>query len=126
MTNDVKVSLTILGIPGSTRHYLGRRKVKSIIRFKDKRTKEIVEKTLYYKVPTYEYEPISQRVNLTGAFFNYATSKECPAWYSDHGNRRDLVRRWEKMSWRERLEAHLLRMCLDKNGSSYIYHIFED
>jgi len=126
MNADAKVVLTITGIEGRTRHFAGKRKVKTTFTYRDKKTKKIVEREVYYKIPYYEYLPVSKRINLSKQFFDYATSSECPNWFSNYGGRKDLVRRWEKMKWDERLEAWLLRICLDNGGKEYSYNILED
>ena len=126
MSNEIKVSLTITGIEGSTRHFAGKKKMKTVFQFKDRRNNKLIEKEMYYKVPSYEYIPVTKRMNLTKDFFDYATSKECPNWFSAYGTRKDLVRKWEKMSWKERLETHLLLICLDNGGKDFSYNILDD
>lgn len=115
-----------MGIEGRTRHFTGKKKMKSDLEFKDKKTGKKFVKTLYYKIPTYEYSPISQRINLTQAFYNYATSIECPEWFCANHMRKDLVRKWERMSKTERLEAHLAQITLDKRGTDFTYNVLED
>ena len=124
MNNDVKVTLTITGIPGRTRTYTGKKKVKTVLQIK--KNKKVIYKEICYKVPTFEYKPTSKRINLNQAFFDYATSSECPDWFSNYRMRKDLIRKWEKMTWKERLEMHFLRMQVDNHGTGYIYNVFED
>lgn len=126
MIAEAKVVLTIDGIEGSTRHFAGKKKIKTTVQFKNRKTNEIVEKDVYYKVPNYEYVPVSKRLNLTKEFFDYATSKECPNWFSYYGTRKDLIRKWEKMSWKDRLEAHLLQITIDNGGKEFSYNLLDD
>lgn len=126
MNTETKVVLTISGIEGRTRHFIGKKKMKTVFTYRDRKTGKIIEKDMYYKVPNYEYVPVSKRINLSKEFFDNAISKECPDWYSNYKVRKDLIRKWERMRWNERLEAWLLRICLDNNGKEYSYNILED
>lgn len=126
MTNEIKVVLTILGIEGRTRHFAGKKKMKSELVFKDRKTGKEFTRVLYYKIPTYEYVPVSKRINLTLAFYNYATSIECPEWFCANHIRKDLVRKWERMSKTQRLEEHLKQITVDNRGKDFSYNILED
>lgn len=126
MTDEVKVVLTISGIEGRTRHFTGKKKMKSELKFKDKKTGKEFARVLYYKIPTYEYMPVNKHINLTMAFYNYATSIECPEWFCANHMRKDLVRKWERMSKIERLEAHLQQITIDNRGKDFTYNILED
>jgi len=100
--------------------------MKSDLEFKDKKTGKKFVKTLYYKIPIYDYVPVDQRINLTQAFYNYATSIECPEWFCANHMRKDLVRKWERMPKTERLEAHLAQIAIDNHGTGFTYNVLED
>ena len=126
MNNETKVVLTIYGIEGRTRHFAGKKKMKSDLEFKDKKTGKKFIRTIYYKIPTYDYVPINQHINLAQAFYDFATSSECPDWFCANRMRKDLIRKWEKMDAVQRLEAHLQQITLDKRGAGFTYNILED
>lgn len=124
MNNEAKVILTITGIEGRTRRFVGKKKVKSV--FQIKKNDKVINKEVYYKIPVYEYVPASKHLNLNMDFFNYATSSECPDWFSNYRMRKDLVHKWEKMTWKERLELYFLRIQLDNKGTGFSYNILQD
>lgn len=65
-----------------------------------------------------EAKPASLCVNIGQEAFKYMTSKECPHW--------QRTKTWLGMSAKQRLEAHLQRMCEYHHGKSYRYQILED
>lgn len=124
MVDYAKVTLTILGIPGSTKHFVGKKKVQHVVDYFDKKTKTIKQKTWWSKEPVYEYVPCSQRMNLTKDFFEYATSDQAPTWFTHE--RKDLFKEWRKMSEEKRLETHLMCIARSFGGNDFVYNILED
>lgn len=125
MNNETKVVLTVKGIPGRTRHFDGKKKMKVVEQYYNKRG-ELKESTFYYRIPGYIYVPVTQKINLSKTFFDWATSRECPSFFDNDGSRKDLTRKWERLTPIARLELHLARICEDRNGASFVYNILED
>lgn len=117
MNNQVKILLSIQGIEGSTFRKVGVRKIpfKKLIRHKGK---EILV-TKYRTVDDIQVVSASQSIKLTQDAYEYFKSSECPLWFKDK-------RKWGLMTYRQRLELHLQRICEDRRGKSFTYTILED
>ena len=124
MLDSTKVTLTILGIPGRTRHCIGKRKVREEVEYFDKKTKTMQKKYYWHKELVYEYEPCSKRINLSKEFYDYATSDSVPVWFSH--DRIDLKRQWKKMNKELRLASHLACICEENGGTDFVYNVLED
>ena len=123
MNSQVKVLLTIQGIPGGIikpvkrevkRWTLTKAECSSYYNGKDKNR---VIKAGKYTAITYEVIPCSQSIKLTYDAYEYMTSGERPEWFKGP---------WKKMSKEQRLVAYLHRICEDMNGTDFTYHILED
>lgn len=123
MNSQVKVLLTIQGIPGGIikpvkrevkRWTLTKAEYSSYYNGKDKNK---VIKAGKYTAITYEVIPCSQSIKLTYDAYEYMTSGERPEWFKGP---------WKKMSKEQRLVAYLHRICEDMNGTGFTYHILED
>lgn len=112
MDNSIKLSVTILGIPGRTRKYSGVKKVQ--IKRKNKNGKEF---TFVRKYKDYEYPTISKHYNMTKDAYNYMTSDEVPEWFNG---------KWKKLSKEEKIRQHLTRTMLMDGGTSFVFDILDD
>ena len=66
-----------------------------------------------------DFEEVScqQTIKLTQDAYDYMTSPEQPYWFKGP---------WKLMTKKQRLEAHLQRICDDREGTSYTYSILEN
>ena len=126
MSNNIKLSVTILGIPGATRHLVGKSKKKWYITKGDLANKKInyheaskVLRSGEYTSNDYEYVPCSQRINMTEEAYNEFISNRKPYWFKNPYD-------WAKRSEEERLELHLARICDSLNGTSFTYSVFDE
>lgn len=126
MGNNIKMSVTILGIPGATRHLVGKSRKKWFItkqdvakRRLDPREGSTVLRKGEYVSDDYEYVPCSQRINMTGEAYEEFTSNRKPYWFKNPYD-------WMKKTETERLELHLARICNSLNGTSFTYSVFDD
>lgn len=126
MSNNIKLSVTILGIPGATRHLVGKSKKKWYITKQDVSKQKLdshegskVLRKGDYTSNDYEYIPCSQRINMTEEAYNEFTSKQKPYWFKNPHD-------WVKCSPKERLELHLARICDSLGGTSFTYNVFDD
>jgi hypothetical protein len=129
MNNQIKILLTINGIPGATLHKTKKTKIPVVIRkketsykyygdnYKGKDGDKIVYKG-FRKMWDIEAVPCSKSIKLTYDAYNYMTSTETPEWY----HKKD----WKRLKPEVRLEMHLQRMCEANNGESFSYSILED
>lgn len=63
--------------------------------------------------------PATQSLNINKEAYEYMIDKDsCPSWINPS--------RWNRMSKKERLEAHLQKITEYLEGVSYAYQIFED
>lgn len=83
----------------------------------DKRGKGHLERISY---KTRKYIPARQSLNISKEGYEYMTGKERPDFF------RGSSKRWENMSKKERIEAHLQEICSSLNGVSYTYKVFDD
>ena len=122
MNNQIKVLLTIQGIPGGIIKPIKKEKRKwvftkgNIPNYKGKDKNAVINKGTYIHT-VYEEVPCSQSINLTYDAYNYMTSEEKPEWFKGP---------WKQMKKEQRLNAHLNRICESLNGKSYSYHVLED
>ena len=79
--------------------------------------KEVVKKGKYTYTPLYAI-PAMKKINLCKEAFEYMTSSEAPEWIKKG--------EWDRMSKKQRLDAHMSRLCEANNGISYSYIILED
>lgn len=120
------MSVTILGIPGATRHLVGKSKKKwyitkqdvSKLRIGSREGSKVLRKGEYTS-NDYEYVPCSQRINMTEEAYDEFTSKQKPYWFKNPYD-------WVKKSKKERLELHLARICDSLNGTSFTYTVFDE
>lgn len=124
MNSQVKVLLTIQGIPGGIikpvkrevkRWTLTKAECFSYYNGKDKNK---VMKAGNYTAITYEVVPCSQSIKLTYDAYKYMISGECPSWIKP--------KIWAVMNKTQRLEAHLQRTCEHMGGKSFTYKVLED
>ena len=122
MNNQIKVLLTIQGIPGGIIKPIKKEKRNwvftkgDIPNYKGKDKNAVIDKGTYIHT-VYEEVPCSQSINLTYDAYNYMTSDERPEWFKGP---------WKQMKKEQRLNAHLHRICEDMNGTDFTYHILED
>lgn len=126
MSNNIKLSVTILGIPGATRHLVGKSKKKWYITKQDVSKQKLdshegskVLRKGDYTSNDYEYVPCSQRINMTEEAYSEFISKQKPYWFKNPYD-------WVKKSPKERLELHLARICNSLNGTSFTYTVFDE
>ena len=126
MSNITKISLTI-NLEGST---LVRKSEPEVIKYtvttkdtepskkwRGKDGLKIVSKGAHKHYPL-EAKPASQHINMTEEAYKYMTSNECPYW--------SKPKVWNNLSEKERLEAHLQRVCESLNGKSFTYEVLGD
>ena len=122
MNSQVKILLTIQGIPGGIIKPIKKEKRKwvftkgDIPSYKGKDKNAVINKGTYIHT-VYEEVPCSQSIKLTYDAYEYMTSGERPEWFKGP---------WKKMSKEQRLVAYLHRICEDMNGTDFTYHILED
>lgn len=101
MDNDIKITLTIQGMPGAVRKFVGKHKRDGVV-FND-----------------YEEVPCSQTIKMVNDAYEYFTSEVKPYWFHSVGE-------WKHKSKKDRLELHLARIASSYNGKSFSYFINED
>ena len=69
-------------------------------------------------VKTRKCKPAGQSLNLSMDAYEYMIGKEAPYFVKP--------RDWERLTKKQRLEAHLKRICEGLGGTSYTYQVFED
>lgn len=69
-------------------------------------------------VKTRKYKPASQSLNLSMDAYDYMTGKEAPYFVKP--------RDWEKLTKKQRLEAHLKRICEELGGVSFTYAVLDN
>lgn len=116
MDNTVKVSLTIQ-LEGST---LIRKSEPEVIGFQMRKKSKggyqyVKGETIHYPLCT---KPAMKHINLSPEAYKYMTSGETPYWSNS--------RKWGGLTSRQRLEAHLQRICESCNGKSFSYTILQD
>lgn len=123
MNNQSKILLTVQGIEGGTLRPIGKKRVKWSITKRDLDSKyhgkdafKPVRKG-HIDVPDFEEVSCQQTIKLTQDAYDYMTSPEQPYWFKGP---------WKLMTKKQRLEAHLQRICDDRGGTSYTYSILED
>lgn len=129
MNNQIKILVTINGIPGATLHKTKKIKVPVIIKKKEVSYKnygkdykgndgdKVVYKS-FRKIWDLEAVPCSKSLKLTVDAYDYMTSKESPEWY--------FKKDWNRLKPEVRLEMHLQRICDANNGINFTYSILED
>lgn len=128
MNNQVKILLTISGIPGATLHTTRVKVPFSITKedihfqntgklYKGRDNNKIVRKGVrkFYDI---EVVPCTKSIKMTVDAYDYMTSIEIPTWY----HKKD----WKRLSTIQRLELHLQRICDANNGKEYSYSILEE
>jgi len=126
MNNDPKVLLTVI-LEGGTLHRVVNESKKWYLTKKDlnpKRTftgddgNKIVKSGKYR---SYSLVPVdcNLKTTLTKDAYDYMTSSYVPDWYPNK-------KAWGRMSAKERLEAHLSRICLSHRGKSFTYQIIDN
>lgn len=124
MDNVIKISLTIQ-LEGST---LVRQSNSEMIKYsiaegttsKQKKNKDghkVVKSGEHIHYPL-KSKPALLKINMGKEAFDYMTSKECPPF--------SKPKVWFKMTEKERLEAHLKRVCAHHRGKSFTYIVLED
>lgn len=112
MNNNIKISATILGIPGRVRQYAGVKKV-PIVSAIDKKT----DKKRFVKIKDWDWPTVQKHINLTQDAYDAFISNEVPSWF--HG-------KWKKLNKTQRIEEHLKRIVIHNNGTSFVYNILDD
>lgn len=69
-------------------------------------------------VKTRKCKPAGQSLNLSMDAYEYMIGKEAPYFVKP--------RDWERFTKKQRLEAHLKRICEELGGISYTYQVFEE
>jgi hypothetical protein len=123
MNNEIKVSLSVI-LQGSV--MLSHEQAKALeeekvgngydsfsMRVDDKVNGKKVARVIH--VQTRKSKPASQSLNLTTDAYNYMVSGEAPHFVKP--------RDWEKLTKKQRLEAHLNRICEELGGVSYTYAV---
>lgn len=123
MNNQSKILLTVQGIEGGTLRPIGKKRVKWSITKRDLDSKyhgkdafKPVRKG-HIDIPDFEEISCQQTIKLTQNAYDYMTSSEQPYWFKGP---------WKLMTKKQRLEAHLQRICDDRGGTSYTCSILED
>lgn len=124
MDNDVKLIVTIHGIPGGVLYKTGTEKAEYRVKkkelyssYKGKDADKVILRGEYTKC-LYECPDVSQTIRMTRAAYDYMTT-ERPRW----------LPKGEKflgLSKKKKLEIHLQRTCEQFNGKSFEYQILDD
>lgn len=69
-------------------------------------------------VKTRKCKPAGQSLNLSMDAYEYMTGKEAPSFVKP--------RDWEKLTRKQRLEAHLKRICEGLGGTSFTYAVLDN
>lgn len=69
-------------------------------------------------VKTRKCKPAGQSLNLSMDAYNYMTGKEAPYFVK--------ARDWERLTKKQRLEAHLKRICEELGGVSFSYAVLDN
>lgn len=77
---------------------------------------KIVERGSRIHYPAYPKDA-SQHLNISAEAYNYFISTECPEWVKPSF--------WKIMSKKQRLEAHLNRICQSLGGKSFTYEVLD-
>lgn len=123
MNNQSKILLTVQGIEGGTLRPIGKKRVKWSITKKDLDSKyhgkDAFKPVRKGHIDISDFEEVScqQTIKLTQDAYDYMTSSEQPYWFKGP---------WKLMTKKQRLEAHLQRICDDREGTSYTYSILEN
>jgi hypothetical protein len=115
-----KISFTMV-LPGSTMKCTGYRKVKLTLQdVHSKKLPENVGKKIIrlIKVPTYEWVPAKQHINLCKEAYLYMTSAMKPDKY--------YKKDWPRLNKEQRLEWHLAELAKQYNALEYSYVILDD
>lgn len=127
MNNQIKILLNIQGIEGRTLRPIGKKKVKWQIQKweldpqynkKRKDAFNVVAKGHVY-VKDFEQIPASQTVKFTQDAYDFFKSNECPSWFKEK-------KKWNLLTYKQRIELHLQRACEDRRGKSFTYSILDD
>lgn len=70
------------------------------------------------KIRTRKCTPATQVINMYKEAYYYMTGNEVP----EFSNAKD----WKRLNKKQKLEAHLQRICENMNGISYTYTVFPD
>lgn len=121
MNNEIKVSLSVT-LQGSV--MLSQEQAKALeeekvgtgydtfsMRVEGKSKKDIQTIT----VKTRKCKPVGQSLNLSMDAYEYMIGKEAPYFVKS--------RDWEKLTKKQRLEAHLKRICKELGGVSFTYAV---
>ena len=123
MNNQSKILLTVQGIEGGTLRPIGKKRVKWSIPKRDLDSKyhgkDAFKPVRKGHIDISDFEEVScqQTIKLTQDAYDYMTSPEQPYWFKGP---------WKLMTKKQRLEAHLQRICDDREGTSYTYSILEN
>ena len=123
MNNQSKILLTVQGIEGGTLRPIGKKRVKWSITKRDLDSKyhgkDAFKPVRKVHIDISDFEEVScqQTIKLTQDAYDYMTSSEQPYWFKGP---------WKLMTKKQRLEAHLQRICDDREGTSYTYSILEN
>lgn len=115
MNNAIKISLTIQ-LEGSTLIRKSEPEVFTLQKKFQKNGKEVVKYIRRKHYPLVA-KPASQHINLTEDAYNYMCDGDCPSFIKPSI--------WISMDSKQRLEAHLQRICEQMRGKSYSYKILD-
>lgn len=126
MNNEIKVSLSVI-LQGSV--MLSHEQAKALeeekvgtgydsfsMRIEDKVSGKKKVETIHVK--TRKSRPAGQSLNLSMDAYNYMVSGEAPYFAKP--------RDWERLTKKQRLEAHLNRICQELGGVSYTYAVLDN
>lgn len=126
MNDEIKISLTII-LEGSTlvrksedevfEYVITKQDLNPLKKMSKQEGLQVVKKKKYKHKPL-ESKPAYQTINLNKDAYNYMISSECPFW--------STTKVWVAMSKKERLHAHMNRICEHFNGKSFTYVVLDD
>ena len=108
MNNEIKVSLSVT-LQGSV--MLSQEQAKAL----EKEKVGTGYNTFNRRV---ECKPAGQSLNLSMDAYDYMTGKEAPYFVK--------AKDWEKLTKKQRLEAHLKRICEELGGVSFTYAVLDN
>lgn len=115
MNNAIKISLTIQ-LEGSTLIRKSEPEIFTTQRKFQHKGKEVVKYIRRKHYPLVA-KPASQHINLTEDAYDYMCNGECPSFIKPSV--------WSFMNPKQRLEAHLQRICENFKGTSYSYEVLK-
>lgn len=124
MNNEIKVSLSVT-LQGSV--MLSQEQAKALEKEKvgtgydtfNMRVESLKDgKTETLTIKTRKCKPAGQSLNLSMDAYDYMTGKEAPYFVK--------AKDWERLTKKQRLEAHLKRICEELGGVSFTYAVLDN